>query len=138
MDKTKIEKVLVCITPQSNSRRLINKGYEVSKGLNGELHILHVEEGNSLFKSEETARLLQTLFDYGSQLGGYVHALCDDNIPGTIKIFALEKEITKIVVGERPDNCNLIPEDFRKENILGKILNTITNVEIIILERYDV
>ena len=42
------QKILACITIQQNSRRLIKKGAELAEQLGGELHILHVEQGNSI------------------------------------------------------------------------------------------
>ncbi len=43
------EKVLVCITIQKNSKRLIRKGAEIANNIGGELHILHVEKRNEYF-----------------------------------------------------------------------------------------
>ena len=39
------ERVLVCITSQANSERLIDMAAETADMLNGELHILHVQRG---------------------------------------------------------------------------------------------
>lgn len=99
------KKILVCITPQSNSKRLIDYAYDISKKNSGELYILHVEKGNNIFMRTESSAILQELFDYGSELGGVVHAVCGEDITDTIQSFVKEQEITCIVLGEPPENA---------------------------------
>lgn len=128
------DKVLVCITAQSNSKRLINHGAEIADKLNGELHILHVQKGNNIFNNSETPMLLQELFQYGSQKGGMVHAYCDDNIPESIGYFIKKEKITKLVLGEPPTDTKfekkINPNEFTQ--IIKKISNS---VEIITVPR---
>jgi K+-sensing histidine kinase KdpD len=99
-----LEKILVCITPQSNSRRLINHGHHTAFKVSGELHILHVEKGNNIFMHSDSSEILQELFDYGSELGGVIHAVCGEDIPEAIYEFVKEQEITRIVLGEPPED----------------------------------
>ena len=123
-----MNKVLVCITPQSNSHRLIDRGHEAAQKTNGALHILHVEKGNDIFISNDTSKLLQELFNYGSGLGGIVHGLCGENIVNTIMQFIKDEKITHIVLGESPENVKPLDIDA--------ILRTeIPHLEIIILRR---
>lgn len=131
-----IERVLVCITAQSNSKRLINKGAEVADLNNGELHILHVEKGNNIFDNEDAPRLLQELFHYGSEKGGMVHAYCDDNIPESIARFVENENITKIVLGEAPAFLKLTTKEM--ENQFYKIICNIPRaIEIFIVDREE-
>lgn len=97
------EKILVCITAQSNSKRLINEGAKLADELNGELHILNVQKGSSIFNNNETPVLLQNLFIYGTEKGGMIHAFCDENIPKSISEFVLKEKITYMVLGEPPN-----------------------------------
>ncbi|MPM49129.1 hypothetical protein SDC9_95857 [bioreactor metagenome] len=48
-----IERILVCITAQCNSKRLINEGAKVADQVNGELHIIHVQRGDSIFNNAD-------------------------------------------------------------------------------------
>jgi K+-sensing histidine kinase KdpD len=102
-----IYKVLVCITPQANGKRLIDKGYEIALQTKGELHILHVEKGDQIFVSEESSQLLQWLFDYGSERGGMVHGICGEDVISTIRQFIKTESITHAVFGESPAASNL-------------------------------
>lgn len=131
-----IDKVLVCITAQSNSKRLINKGASVADRVNGELHILHVQKGNNILNNNEAPRLLQQLFEYGTEKGGMVHAYCDDNIPESIAAFIAKEKITKLILGEPP---KAIKQDKKHtENQFNKIMHQMSNaVEIIIVGREE-
>jgi K+-sensing histidine kinase KdpD len=64
-----------------------------------------VEKGSNLFTRSDTSVTLQELFDYGSELGGVVHAVCGEDIPQTIYEFVREEKITGIVLGEPPEDA---------------------------------
>ena len=130
------EKVLVCITAQSNSARLIYKGAQIADQCDGELHILHVQKGDSIFHNQETPALLQKLFLYGSQLGGMVHAYCEENIPKSIAEFIKKEHITRLVLGEPPSVEKLTATQI--ETQFSGILNHIPKtVEVIIVPRIE-
>jgi len=98
-----LNKVLVCITPQANGMRLIDKGHEISLHINAELHILHVEQRNSIFFTDESAQMLDNLFRYGSERSGVVHAVCAQDPFSAIQRFIREEVITDVVLGESPE-----------------------------------
>jgi len=123
-------KVLVCITAQSNSKRLIQYGYDVAKSLNGELHVLHVVKGNNIFISDDSSRLLQNLFEYGSARNAVVHALCGDNVTETINKFVKSYKITDLVLGVLNDALPV-----KSENVYEKLKWKMPYVEIHLLER---
>lgn len=128
------EKVLVCITAQSNSKRLINKGAEIADEINGELHILHVQKGNNIFNNSDAPMLLQQLFQYGSEKGGMIHAYCDDNIPESIANFIAKEKVTKLILGEPPKMQGGLKK--RNENQFHKIIqSTKQKVEVIMVGR---
>lgn len=126
------EKVLVCITIQKNSKRLIKKGSEIAEQINGELHILHVEKGMSIFEQEKAIKLLEELFEYGKQLGGEVHFLSDENVSKKIVTFIKEMGITRLVLGEtmRSKLHRLL-----KRDVESHITSQTKEVETLIIER---
>ncbi len=124
---SKDKKVLVCITPQTNSKRLIIKGSELAKSIEGSLHILHVEKGDSIFHNEESAELLQELFNFGSELGGIVHAVCGDNVPKTLKRFINNNKITHIILGATLESKDEVNTKMRK--LMPKLSVTILERE---------
>jgi len=84
--------------------RLIDKGHEISLHSDAELHIFHVEQNNCVFHTEESAQMLDTLFRYGSERGGMVHAKSAEDPIAAIKNFIKNKGITDLVLGESPDS----------------------------------
>jgi len=84
--------------------RLIDKGHEISLHSDAELHIFHVEQNDCVFHTEESAKMLDTLFRYGSERGGMVHAKSAQDPFDAIKRFIMDKGITDLVLGESPDN----------------------------------
>ncbi|MDR1539440.1 MAG: hypothetical protein LBU32_15865 [Clostridiales bacterium] len=127
-----MKKVLACITPQTNGKRLIDKGYEIVDKNGGELHILHVKQGNNIFDTEESSHLLEWLFSYGSERGGTVHAILGQNVLKTIRRFIREEGITAVVLGESPANSG-----FSGENGVESFRRIMPYLEIHILEREE-
>lgn len=121
-------KVLVCITPQSNGKRLIDKSYELSKSIDGELHILHVEKGDNIFASPESPAILQWLFSYGAEKGGETHAICGDDIATVISEFIKRNRITHAVFGEAPAEAKGNP-------IVEAIQRRTRNINIVVIEK---
>ena len=126
------QKILACITVQENSRRLIRQGAELAQQVGGELHILHVEKGTNIFPQVDSPKLLQDLFEYGSQLGAEVHVVCDDHVPERIVQFVKDMEITQLVLGESMRNTlqRLITKDI--SNILA---SETPEVDVLVLNR---
>lgn len=124
------KKILVCITPQSNSKRLIKLGSEIAAKISGELHIVHVERGKNIFSTDSAAALLQELFGYAGEFGGIVHGLCGENITATIVKFSREEMITDLVLGEHSANYKA-----SSDNITALITEKLPYINIRVLER---
>lgn len=130
----KNEKVLVCITVQENSMGLISKGAAIAERLNGQLNIVHIEKGKSIFENPEGIRLLEKLFDYGKQLGGEVHFISDESVAERIVIMTEEMGITRLVLGETMRG--------RIHQLMGKsihsyIKNNNKAYEVMVIKRQD-
>ncbi len=108
-------KVLVCITLQENSKKLIDEGHYLAQNLGADFHILHISEGTTIFENEESSKLFQELFRYGASLGGEVHFLCSMHVTDTIASFIKENVITDLVVGEAPNNTE------EKRNVYNRL-----------------
>lgn len=126
-------KVLVCITIQENSRRLITEGFNIAASSNASLHILHIRKGTTIFDNIESSQLLEALFAYGSELGGEVHFLCSENISETIVQFIDSHKITDVIIGETPENISSV-----YPNISDTIHNKLSNVNVTIIPRDNV
>jgi len=131
LTNARAEKILVCITVQANSKRLIKKGAEIAKKKQGQLHILHVQKGNNIFINSDASELLQQLYGYASELGGETHAICGEDVCEAIVNFAKDIGITTMVLGQRPEHIKVDIEN----DIIFKIKSLIPEIEVVILER---
>ncbi|WP_069998931.1 hypothetical protein [Cellulosilyticum sp. I15G10I2] len=127
------EKVLVCITIQENSRRLISQGFNIAETMQAPLHILHVRRGETIFDNPESSNLLEDLFGYGSELGGEVHFLCSNNITQTILDFIINNHITHLVLGEAP----IINELGNQESVYEQLTQNLPDINVAVLSRED-
>ncbi len=125
-------KVLVCITIQGNSKRLIEKGAKIARENNAQLHILHVEKGMSIFQNPESATLLEELFKYGKDLGGEVHFVSDQGVATRIISFIRDMDVSQVVLGEtmRGKLSKLL-----KKDIPSHISSEAKDLEVLVLER---
>ena len=123
-------KILVGITIQENSRRLIDEGSRLSKTLGGSFHILHIRQGNTIFDHPESSELLEDLFAYGGYLGGEVHFICGDCISDVLIHFIKENHITHLLIGETPNHALA-----KSPSVYDKLSKDLTDVELIVLPR---
>lgn len=126
------QKILVCITIQHNSKRLIKKGHEIAQKTGAELHILHIAKGDSIFNDPKNGPLLDDLFKYASGLGAEVHFGCSSHVTKYIASFIKDHGITCIVLGETLRNAL---SKFFKKNIEISLEAQKLDLEIIVLER---
>lgn len=123
-------KILVGITIQENSRRLIDEGSRLSKSLGGSFHMLHIRQGNTIFDRPESSALLEDLFAYGGYLGGEVHFICGDCISEVLIHFIKENHITHLLIGETPTEVLAT-----SPSISDLISKDLPDVELIVLPR---
>jgi len=121
--------VLVCITPQTNGKRLIDKGAQVVD--NDKLHILYMQRGDSIFLSESSGSILEELFDYGKSKGGIVHFISGNHFLKGLQKFALEHSIGHFVMGEP------LHGSVTKEKLEKSIQEYIPNALVSIVENPD-
>jgi K+-sensing histidine kinase KdpD len=127
-----MEKILACITVQHNSRRLIQKAAELAAMTQGELHILYIEKGKTVFSNESTMNLLEELFAYGSRLNGQMHMVCDNNVPKRMVQFIEEMDISQVVLGESMKNKI---QRFIQTDIEDYVTSTALGVDVMVVNR---
>ncbi|MDA3845101.1 MAG: universal stress protein [Vallitaleaceae bacterium] len=128
----KNEKVLVCITIQENSIRLIDKAVQLTQQNNCELHIVHIESGTSIFSNPQAIALLEDLFTYGKEQGGQVHFICDEDIPVRIVDFIEEMGITRVILGE---SMRSKIQQLLEKDIISYISNVSMAYDVLVLNR---
>jgi two-component system sensor histidine kinase KdpD len=90
------ERILVCVTPRSNAREMLDSGRRNADRFQGELYVVYVQQPRL---SHEDQSVLEQNLDYARQLGAQVEVLPAIDAASAILKFAREKGITQIFVG---------------------------------------
>jgi two-component system sensor histidine kinase KdpD len=94
------ERILACITPYSDARRMIRSGRRAADRFHGEWFVVFVtpdEEGSGL-NAEEKA-LVREHLNYARSLGAHVETILSSDIVTALTDFARSHRITQIYVG---------------------------------------
>ncbi|TCT13076.1 hypothetical protein EDC18_10939 [Natranaerovirga pectinivora] len=128
------KKVLVCITIQENSLRLIKEGSSLASSQDAEFHILHVEKGMSIFDQEGSVSVLEKLFELGKELGGEIHFISDQDVVGRIVKMTRDLEITHLIIGQTMENK---VKRLLKKDMNNRLVTSLDNIEIVVMDRYN-
>lgn len=125
-------KVLVCVTPQRNSFRLIKKGANFAKEFDAELFVLYVQNDLDLTKDKKTAELIDELFDLTSQYDGAMYIEVSDDISASIVEFINKNKISHVMLGQ---TMATKIEKLLKRDIVSRVTSNAEGVQFLILER---
>jgi two-component system, OmpR family, sensor histidine kinase KdpD len=90
------ERFLVCITPESNAKAMIQSGIRNKERFQGELYVLYVHQ--QCLGHDESARI-ETYLQAARNAGATTEMMqCDDPV-SAIGEFATQKRITQIFIG---------------------------------------
>lgn len=93
--------IMVCVTQQKTCENLIKIGYDFFKAENCDsLYVIHVvNENDKLLFNLTDGDALEYLFEITKELGADLVIRRSKNVINTLVDFAIEKEITHIVLG---------------------------------------
>jgi K+-sensing histidine kinase KdpD len=127
-----VNKLLVCVTPQRNSFRLIKKGSGFAKDFDAELFVIYVQRNLDLKTDKKTAELINELFTLTSEEAGEMHIEVSKDIPGAIAEFINKNNITHVLLGE---SMVTKIDKLLKKDILSRVISKAEHVQFLILER---
>jgi two-component system sensor histidine kinase KdpD len=90
------ERILVCITPRSNARAMLESGARATTRFHGQMLAVYVRQPELSREGEET---IAENMDYARKLGAEVFVLEGDNPISEILRFAHEQRITQVFIG---------------------------------------
>jgi two-component system sensor histidine kinase KdpD len=91
------ERILVCITPRSSARTMLESGARAMARFHGQLLAVYVKQPTELSRAAEEA--LDENLAYARKLGAEVHMLEGRDAMGEIIRFAREQRVTQIFIG---------------------------------------
>ncbi len=100
-----LKNIMVCVTQQKTCEKLIKTGYEISKEAEASsLYVIHVvNENDKLLFNLSDGDALEYLFEITKELGADLVVKRSKNVINTLVDFALEKEISHVVMGSATD-----------------------------------
>ena len=90
------ERILVCVSPRSNAKRMLESGRRNADRFQGEFYVVYIQE-RALSREDEL--ILKQNLDYARELGAEVEILSGFGNAETILRFAKQKGISQIFVG---------------------------------------
>ena len=90
------ERILVCLTPRSNARAMLESGERNARRFHGALLAAYVEQSG--LAPEDAARL-ESFLDMARQKGAQIHRLEGGDYAGTLLDFARRQRVTQLYLG---------------------------------------
>ena len=123
------DRVVVCVKAGSVAKKLVRRGYRLSKRLQGRFWVVHVHTpGESLGGHR---REMSELFDLARDLGGQVAELTGDSEADVILEFARQNRATFIVMGQskrsRPQ------EILRGSSLIARIMRGTDGIDVLVV-----
>lgn len=108
------ETVLVCVTGQTSSERLIHKGAQIAREHQATLLVLSVSGcGMNLSSNPQVMQSLNDLYRLSSEVGAEMTILHHPDARRAICDFARDRSVTRLVVGEGKTQSSFIPNLMR-------------------------
>ena len=131
VDKTwgAVDRVLVAVTTRPSSPKLVRRGYQLARRLNGELWVIHVKPPSLLLSPAEQAAVdeLRTLTE---ELEGSFVALGGDDAGSAIIEFARSHQVTFIVLGQ---SARSRWDEVFHGSIVNRIMRETRNIDVVIV-----
>ena len=90
------ERILVCITPRSNARRMLESGHRIAEKFHCDLLAVYVRQ---IGLNEADEKSVETHLALARELGAHVHVLEATDSAGAILEFARDHAITQLFLG---------------------------------------
>ena len=123
------ERIMVCISPSSNAKKLIRRGALIARRYRAEWFVVAVESTSLLAAkwNREEKEELEANFKSARQLGAKTITMSGRSISNELSKFAKEKHITQIVIGHSEKS---IFQSFFTGTTTSKLLGHTRNIAI--------
>ncbi|PYE56248.1 two-component system sensor histidine kinase KdpD [Deinococcus yavapaiensis KR-236] len=124
------ERILVAISAEPESGRLIRRGGRIASRFNGDLHIVYVETGKL---GRDESKLLEAFKASTEDLGGTFHTLKNRGGVGrTLVQFVREHHVTQVVLGESSRSRF---QELLRGSVIHTVLRETSGVDVYVLTR---
>ncbi|MEI6521295.1 MAG: universal stress protein [bacterium] len=127
------ERLMICITPNMESAKLIRRGYTIARRFNAVFWVVYVRIPGSLLPAKEESAL-QELSELTRNLGGEMIELEGELIAKAIVRFAREHQVTYIVIGQ---SIQSRLEEIVRGNIITRIMRETNNIDVLVVAEFE-
>ena len=117
------ERILVCITPRSNAKPMIESGARAAARFHGQLLAVWVKQEGLTREADE---IVQSNLDYARKLGAEVHILEGRDAMDEIIRFAHEQRVTQVYIG----HSRQPPWKFWAENPVDRLIQAAEGMDV--------
>jgi two-component system, OmpR family, sensor histidine kinase KdpD len=131
VDKTwgAVDRILVAVTPRKQSAKLVRRGYQLARRLDGNLLVIHVKPAAILLREVEEQTIAE-LDELTAELGGtFTQIGTDDTAAGIIE-FACTHQVTFIVLGQ---SARGRLDEILHGSVVNRIMRETRNIDVVIV-----
>jgi two-component system, OmpR family, sensor histidine kinase KdpD len=123
------DRVLVAVTPRTQSAKLVRRGYQLAKRLDGDLWVVHVKPAAVLLGGAEKTAVDELRELTEGLEGDFIELAADDVAEGIIE-FAKSHQITFIVMGQ---SLRGRVDEILHGSIVNRIMRETRNIDVVIV-----
>lgn len=123
------DRVLVAVTPRPASQKLVRRGYQLARRLNGELWVVHVKPPAVLLGGTESA-MVDEIRHLTEELDGNFIEVSDEDVATGIIDFARSHQFTFIVLGQ---SARSRLDEILHGSIVNRIARETRNIDVVIV-----
>lgn len=123
------DRVLVAVAAKTTSCKLVRRGYQLAKRLDGQLWVVHVKPAAVLLAPKEQAAI-DELRELAEELEGDFIEVGSDDIAAGIIEFARGHQITYIVMGQ---SVRSRAEEIMRGSVVNRIMRETRNIDVVIV-----
>lgn len=122
-----MERVLVCISPDHPSGKLLRRAWRLTNRLRGEIIAVYVSCGNL---DPHRQKIVDADFAFAARLGITVEKIKGKEVAEELAQFAKDHQITQIVIG---NTRRSMLEQRLKGSVLSRLLNLVRNIDVMVI-----
>ena len=128
------EKLIVCISPDVLSAKLIRKAKILASALKAPWIAIYIESSRHYRLNEKGIKILEANFRLVERIGGKVHILQGDNVADEIVNYANVHNYSKIVIGKKYKNKI---KSFFLRSLCDRLLRRCSDIDIIVVPEVE-
>ena len=127
------ERVMIAVIPNANSAKLVRRGYQLARRMNGIFWTVYVRVPGAMLPTKDNL-ILQELQELTRNLGGEMVEIEGDSVAEAIIRFAHEQMVTFIVMGQ---SVRSRLEEVLRGSLITRIMRGIKNIDVLVVSNLD-